>query len=76
MFFEVDPAAYGAFMGRFSEPLAVLFADLVGVRAGQRALDVGCVRGRPCAAERVLARGALPRPGRRTSVTSGFQGPA
>lgn len=29
-------------MGRYSEPLAVLFADLAGVRRGQRALDVGC----------------------------------
>ena len=29
-------------MGRFSEPLAVLFAEAVGVRAGQRVLDVGC----------------------------------
>src|SRR6266849_4210333 len=30
------------FMGRYSEPLAVLFADLAGVARGQRALDVGC----------------------------------
>jgi SAM-dependent methyltransferase len=29
-------------MGRFSEPLAVLFAERVGVQPGQRALDVGC----------------------------------
>ncbi len=29
-------------MGRFSEPLAVRFVELVDVRAGQRALDVGC----------------------------------
>ena len=29
-------------MGRFSEPLAVQFARLAGVRAGQRVLDVGC----------------------------------
>src|SRR5262245_6265732 len=29
-------------MGRYSEPLAVRFADLAGVRRGQRALDVGC----------------------------------
>lgn len=42
MSFAVTAASYGRFMGRFSEPLAVLFADRVGVRAGQRALDVGC----------------------------------
>ncbi len=29
-------------MGRFSEPLAGRFADLVGARAGQNAVDVGC----------------------------------
>src|SRR5262249_21352973 len=29
-------------MGRYSEPLAARFADLAGVRSGQRALDVGC----------------------------------
>ena len=29
-------------MGRYSEPLAGLFADLAGIRRGQRALDVGC----------------------------------
>jgi SAM-dependent methyltransferase len=40
--FEVSAAAYGSFMGRFSERLAPLFADAVGVRDGQRALDVGC----------------------------------
>jgi SAM-dependent methyltransferase len=42
MGFNVSGDAYGRFMGRFSEPLAPLFADAVGVRAGQRALDVGC----------------------------------
>jgi SAM-dependent methyltransferase len=30
------------FMGRYSEPLAVQFADLAGVGRGQRVLDVGC----------------------------------
>ena len=29
-------------MGRYSGPLAPLFADLAGVSAGQRVLDVGC----------------------------------
>lgn len=29
-------------MGRFSEPLAAEFAELVGARPGDRALDVGC----------------------------------
>jgi SAM-dependent methyltransferase len=30
------------FMGRYSEPLAARFAELAGVRHGQRVLDVGC----------------------------------
>jgi SAM-dependent methyltransferase len=34
--------AYDGFMGRYSRPLAPLFADAAGVRAGQTALDVGC----------------------------------
>ena len=42
MSFEVAAESYGRFMGRFSEPLAVHFADAVAVRPGQRALDVGC----------------------------------
>ena len=42
MSFEVSAEAYAAFMGRFSAPLAVLFADAVGVTAGRSALDVGC----------------------------------
>jgi SAM-dependent methyltransferase len=41
MSFAVSAEAYAAFMGRFSEPLAPLFADLAGVAAGQRVLDVG-----------------------------------
>jgi SAM-dependent methyltransferase len=40
--FDVGADAYMRFMGRYSEPLAVLFADLAGVASGQRALDVGC----------------------------------
>ncbi|HKA96217.1 MAG TPA: methyltransferase domain-containing protein [Streptosporangiaceae bacterium] len=42
MSFDVSADAYQRFMGRFSEPLAERFADLAGVRRGQRALDVGC----------------------------------
>jgi SAM-dependent methyltransferase len=42
MAFEVAAEAYGVFMGRYSEPLADLFVEAVGVRPGQRALDVGC----------------------------------
>lgn len=42
MSFDVSADAYARFMGRYSEPLAVAFADLAGVRRGQRALDVGC----------------------------------
>jgi SAM-dependent methyltransferase len=42
MMFNVPAEAYARFMGRFTEPLAVQFADQAGVRQGQRALDVGC----------------------------------
>src|SRR5665811_1520378 len=42
MSFHVAADAYGRFMGRYSEPLAEQFAELAGVQAGQRALDVGC----------------------------------
>ncbi len=42
MVFNVGGDAYNRFMGRYSEPLAPRFADLAGVHAGQRALDVGC----------------------------------
>jgi len=34
--------AYDRFMGRYSRLLAPQLADLAGVRAGQRVLDVGC----------------------------------
>jgi SAM-dependent methyltransferase len=40
--FQKSGAAYDAFMGRYSRPLATLFADAAGVAAGQSALDVGC----------------------------------
>jgi SAM-dependent methyltransferase len=40
--FEVPASAYDRFMGRFTVPLAALFADRVGARGGQTALDVGC----------------------------------
>jgi SAM-dependent methyltransferase len=40
--FDVSADAYLSFMGRYSEPLAALFADQAGVASGQRALDVGC----------------------------------
>jgi SAM-dependent methyltransferase len=40
--FAVGADAYDRFMGRYSGPLAKPFADLAGVRVGQRALDVGC----------------------------------
>jgi SAM-dependent methyltransferase len=42
MSFEVSADAYRRFMGRFSEPLAIAFADLVDMRDGMTALDVGC----------------------------------
>jgi SAM-dependent methyltransferase len=40
--FDVRADAYQRFMGRYSDQLAVAFADLAGVTSGQRALDVGC----------------------------------
>ena len=42
MSFNVSADAYLRFMGRYSEPLAAQFAELAGVRRGQRLLDVGC----------------------------------
>jgi SAM-dependent methyltransferase len=42
MSFDVPGGAYGRFMGRYSEPLAVPFAEFAGVTGGQRVVDVGC----------------------------------
>jgi SAM-dependent methyltransferase len=42
MTFDVAAEAYDRFMGRYSVQLAPQFAELGGVRAGQRVLDVGC----------------------------------
>lgn len=40
--FLVSCREYDRFVGRYSGPLAVAFADFAGVAAGQAALDVGC----------------------------------
>jgi ubiquinone/menaquinone biosynthesis C-methylase UbiE len=40
--FDVAATAYDRFMGRYSVLLSPQLADLAGVRAGQRVLDVGC----------------------------------
>jgi SAM-dependent methyltransferase len=40
--FEVAADAYTRFMGRYADPLAEQFVELVGARPPQRALDVGC----------------------------------
>ena len=42
MSFRVGADAYDRFMGRYSVPLAPLFADLASVATSQRVLDVGC----------------------------------
>ncbi len=42
MTFDVAASSYDRFMGRYSVLLSAQMADLAGVRAGQRALDVGC----------------------------------
>ncbi|HEX5620800.1 MAG TPA: class I SAM-dependent methyltransferase, partial [Solirubrobacteraceae bacterium] len=42
MGFAVAADSYDRFMGRYSVGLAAQLADLAGVAAGQRALDVGC----------------------------------
>ncbi len=45
MSFEVEAAAYDAYMGRWSRPLSAALADFAGVRADMRVIDVGCGTG-------------------------------
>jgi SAM-dependent methyltransferase len=42
MSFDVAADAYARFMGRYSEPLAIEFAETLAVRPGSTAIDVGC----------------------------------
>jgi len=53
MSFDVAAEAYDRFMGRYSAPLAEVFADFAQLPEGGRALDVGCGTG---ALTSVLAR--------------------
>lgn len=52
--FDVAGDAYDRFMGRYSRPLSVAFADLLEVGQGQRAVDVGCGPG--ALTEQLVAR--------------------
>ena len=56
MSFIVDADAYDRFMGRYSVELAPQMADLAGIQAGQRVVDVGCGPGALTA--ELVARGA------------------
>jgi SAM-dependent methyltransferase len=61
MGFAVSAESYDRFMGRFSVPLAAVFADFAGLGAGSTAstvLDVGCGPG--ALTSELLARGATP----------------
>jgi SAM-dependent methyltransferase len=55
--FDVAADAYDAFMGRYSRPLSPQLADLAGIGAGARVLDVGCGTG-ALTAELVARAGA------------------
>jgi SAM-dependent methyltransferase len=56
--FNVTDAAYDNFMGRFSVPLAPVFADFAGIAPGQRVLDVGAGTG--ALTSELVRRGASP----------------
>jgi len=56
MFDSAD--SYDRFMGRYSRPLAVVFADFAGVGPGQAVLDVGCGPGALTA--ELIGRGGPP----------------
>lgn len=45
MSFDLPPDSYARFMGRFAEPLADRFVELLHLTPGQHALDVGCGTG-------------------------------
>src|SRR2546422_1535607 len=54
--FDVSDAAYDNFMGRFSMPLARVFADFAGMESGLRAVDVGAGTG--ALTKELIRRGA------------------
>jgi ubiquinone/menaquinone biosynthesis C-methylase UbiE len=79
MVFSGSSDAYDRFMGRYSTPLALQFADFAGVAAPQRALDVGAGTGaltaelvRRLGAEKVAA--AEPSPDYAATLREKFPG--
>jgi ubiquinone/menaquinone biosynthesis C-methylase UbiE len=45
MSFDVSGDAYDRFMGRYSQELALVFADFAGIEHGLTVLDAGCGSG-------------------------------